>query len=77
MSELAEALEMNDRLPSTGGSATVLLHRWRKEMASLKTPTRKHLLYHLTNIGGLQHLVDRLVSTCIHLSGHLGIKGCP
>ena len=77
MSEVAEALEMNDRLPS---SATVLLHRWRKEMASLKTPTRKHLLHHLTNIGGLQDLVHRLVNTCTVkplFPGCLGIRGCP
>ena len=55
MSELAEALEMSD------GDATILLQRWRKEMTSLGTPTRKDLLYHLTNIDGLEHLVKRLV----------------
>ena len=57
VSELAEALEMADHLESTGGNATVLLRRSRKEMAL----TRKNILFHLKNIGGLQHLADRLV----------------
>ena len=55
INELAEALEMSD------DDATILLQRWRKEMTSLNTPTRKDLLYHLTNIDGLEHLVKRLV----------------
>ena len=58
VSKLAEALEMAD---NTDGNATLLLQRWRKEMTSLGTPTRKDLLYHLTNIDGLQHLVEKLV----------------
>ena len=58
MSELAEALEMVDYVTNTDVSAKLLLQRWKKEMALLKSPARKHLMYHLTNIG-MQHLQER------------------
>ena len=58
VSNLAEALEMADH---TESDATILLQRWRKEMTSLKTPTRNDILFHLTIMGGLEQLVKRLV----------------
>ena len=60
VSELAQALEMTDH---TDSDAIILLQRWRKEMTSLGTPTRKDILYHLTSIDGLQHQSKWLVIT--------------
>ena len=62
VSELAQALEMTDH---TDSDATILLQRWRKEMTSLETPTRKDLLYHLTSFDGLQHLSKWLVISSV------------
>ena len=61
VSDLAEALEMADH---TENDATILLQRWRKEMTSLKTQTRKDILFHLTNMEGLEQLVKWLVEIC-------------
>ena len=47
VSELAEALEIAEY----GNNAWTLLKRWLKEMASMGTPARLHLMHHLASIG--------------------------
>ena len=47
VSELAEALEMAEY----SKNASTLLKRWLKEMESMGTPARLHLMHHLASIG--------------------------
>ncbi len=57
VAELAEALEMVDY----AGSSRTLLNRWLKEMTSMGTPVRRHLMHHLAGIG-MPDLRAKLVS---------------
>ena len=51
--ESGRLAELRDELEEEGADldARTLLSRWQKEMVSMGTPSRPHLLYHLERIG--------------------------
>ncbi len=57
VADLADALEMVDY----AGNSWTLLTRWLKEMTSMGTPARIHLMHHLAGIG-MPELRAKLVS---------------